>query len=121
MRFHVLSYDGSPRLQTIQKRLSDAQISDYRIYEGKVTLYRYDGLFETIKQVVRDNYDQPFTILLEDDILFSENYCSLRLESVIGQGKELGADIILGGIKEGSRLGRVSEDLLKSITTEDHS
>lgn len=113
MTFNILSVPSSKRIPALVDRLQAAGIRNYAIYKGRETPRRFDNLFQTIQQIVEEHRQDPYIILLEDDILFTQHFSLGKLKKIVEQGKALQADIILGGIKEGSRIQKASEDLLQ--------
>lgn len=98
---NVLTVPSSVSRQAHITNLMNKQgISDWVFWMGKETNKRYDGLFDTIKNVIRANYDAPYVILFEDDVCLTDHFTFEVLQDRIGKAQNLEADILLGGIKE---------------------
>lgn len=107
----VISLKGSERLQSIDERLSGNGFNNYKVYFGKETTKRFDGLYENIKTIIADHYSAPFSILVEDDILPTIHFTPSNLKKILSEAEKLHPDIILGGIKQASLLSPAAPGL----------
>lgn len=112
MKFNILTIPESPRIQSLLLRLRQSEIGRYELFYGTKTRLRYDDLFKNIKTIIAQNYDSPYALLLEDDVLFSNSFSLSHLEDIIKESVFLNADMVLGGIKDGSRIHKVSDNIL---------
>lgn len=98
---HVLTVPSSTyRQEYIKSVMHLYDITDWRFHEGVETKKRFDGLFDSIKEVIKQEYDQPYAIIFEDDISPTEYFSFEALQDSIKEGEKLEAHILLGGIKE---------------------
>lgn len=98
---YVLTVPSSKERQIyIESVMELHNIKDWKFYEGKETNKRFDGLFDSIKAVVREAYEQPYVVIFEDDVFPTEYFSFEAIQDSANEGEKLEAHIVLGGIKE---------------------
>jgi hypothetical protein len=112
LHISVLSIKNSERVKTLQERLSGAGFDNFIIYYGDETYRRYDGLYANVKTIITDHYADPYCLIAEDDILPTAHFRPETINRLIEDAAQLDADIILGGIKEGSKIESATTGLL---------
>lgn len=97
----ILTIPSSIQRQSyVTKVMEQYGIKDYVFQIGKETNKRFDGLFDSIKSVIKSHYNDPYVIIFEDDIDPTECFSFEVLIQRIEEAAKLDADILLGGIKE---------------------
>lgn len=56
------------------------------------------SLWKTIKQIIRDNFQDDYIVICEDDHLFTEEYTLANLKESIQYSLKMEADILCGGV-----------------------
>lgn len=99
MKFNVATTPlelSKERQDVLKEKLDDWNII-YRFYEGEVTELHYDGLYKTAKAVIEDNKDSDFVVFAEDDLIFTDEFSIMKLESMIKEAGILGMDVLATG------------------------
>lgn len=94
MIFHVATYEGSSRIKYIEDLLEREEIR-YKLHVGKVSFFGWDEHKNTCIKIIKENYNEPFIVIAEDDLEFTISFSKKVLEEYILQKK---SHIICTGI-----------------------
>ncbi|MGY0039172.1 hypothetical protein [Pedobacter sp. NJ-S-72] len=85
MVFNIATTNSSLSLerQADLVRLLNTHSIPYRLYTGEITPLKYDGLYNTAKQIIQDHIEEPYVIFAEDDLVLTEAFSIENLENYI--------------------------------------
>jgi len=70
---------------------------NYKLYYGKITKKHIDSLNDVIKQIIKDNFEEDYIILSEDDVVFTEEFSVEKLNYFINKSIELNLGVLSSG------------------------
>jgi hypothetical protein len=117
MYFHI-STVNSPAAHIRQADvagLMDSYDIPYTLYKGELTPLHYDGLYETAKRIIRDNYDKGYVIFAEDDLILTEHFSIPVFEEYIKKAKDVNTDVLVTGCLNYYSPGKTAYDGLIEI------
>ena len=91
--FEIVTWPGSNRIEYITNLLAMHGIN-YQINVGEDTLFGWDGHRECCLNVIRQKYHQPYIIIAEDDLIFTDAFSVEKLQKTIAHST---ADVICTG------------------------
>lgn len=94
MIFNVVTYENSNRIPHIEELLQDKEIS-YKLHKGSLSPFGWDAHKNTCMQIIEDNYNEPFLIIVEDDLELTEDFSKKKIIELVGDKK---SNIICTGI-----------------------
>lgn len=94
MIFNVVTYKDSTRIPYIEELLNNEEI-EYKLYIGELSTFGWDAHKNTCIKVIEENYEQPYLIIAEDDLEFTEYFSKEILNHYIENSE---SSIICTGI-----------------------
>lgn len=93
MKRFVIHIKGSTRYERMIYEMDSQYKGEYEIFDAIVLPNPKEGISESFKKIIRDNYDEPMIHILEDDVKF----VSKNSRRVFEESMPDNFDIYLGG------------------------
>jgi hypothetical protein len=71
MKRYVIHIEGSPRKRQMTSEMDRFYKGEYEIFKAIVKPIGSEGTSESIKEIIRQNYNEPFIQIFEDDVRFT--------------------------------------------------
>jgi len=70
MNRYVIHINGSPRVERMKHEMDSLYFGEYKIFDAIVRESANEGISESFKEIIRQNYNEPHIHILEDDVRF---------------------------------------------------
>lgn len=96
MKRYVIHIKGSSRYNRMMFEMNNHYMNEFEIFDAIVKPKGWEGVSESFKQIIRENYNEPYIHIFEDDVKFT----SKNSRSIFEHGFDslpMDWDIYLGG------------------------